>query len=90
MPGKVHIVLEGTHGEGQKVIAVGCSYSVKKTLFFVFTPGTGLTRQGTPYEMKFATDFSNVGVHYIDCPHVISKYFNDLNCIDMHNHVPQS
>ena len=44
MPGGVHIVLEGIHGEGQKVIAVGYRYSVKKTLFFVFTPCVGSTR----------------------------------------------
>ena len=90
MPGGVHIVLEGVQGEGQKVIAMGCRCSVKKNLFFVFSPGAGLTRQGAPYEMKFATDFLNVGVCYVNHPHVISKYFNVLNCIYVHNHVHQS
>ena len=36
MPGGVHIVLEGIHGEGWKVIAMGYRYSVKK-LFSLFS-----------------------------------------------------
>ena len=48
LPGGVHMVLEGIDGKVKKVIAVGYRYSVKKTLFFVFTPGAESIRQGAP------------------------------------------
>jgi hypothetical protein len=90
MPGGVHIVLEGTHPNGQHLIALGYRYSTKKTLSFIFNAGAGSTRPGEPYEMKFPTEFSNVGVRLVDRPDVVSKYFAQSNCIDKHNHVRQS
>ena len=33
-PGGVHIVLEGVHPNGQKLVAVGYRYSSRKTLMF--------------------------------------------------------
>jgi hypothetical protein len=90
MPGGVHIVLEGAHPNGQQLIALGYRYSTKKTLFFVFNAGAGSTRPGEPYEMKFPTEFSNVGVRLVDRPDVVSKYFAQSNCIDKHNHVRQA
>jgi hypothetical protein len=39
--------------------------------------------------MKFPTDHGNVGVRYVDRPDVLSKYFNDSNCVDCHNQVRQ-
>ena len=88
-PGGCHIVLEGTHPSGQQLIAMGYRYSTKCTLCFIFNPGTGSTRPGAPYEMKYATDNGNVGVRWVDRPDVISKYFAGSNAVDKHNHVRQ-
>jgi hypothetical protein len=52
MPGGVHIVLEGTHPNGQYLIALGYRYSTKRTLSFIFNAGAGSTRPGEPYEME--------------------------------------
>jgi hypothetical protein len=76
MPGGVHLVLEGAHyTTEEKLIAIGYRYNSKKTLFFVMSTGAGSTRPGTPYEMKYPTEHENVGIHMVDCPDVISKFF---------------
>jgi hypothetical protein len=56
----------------------------------LFNEGAGSTVPGEPYEMKFPTEFSNVGIRLVDRPDVVSKYFAQSNCIDKHNHVRQS
>ena len=33
--------------------------------------------------------FGNIDVRYVPRPQVISRYFNDSNCIDMHNQLRQ-
>jgi hypothetical protein len=54
MQGGVQLLLEGTHETTEeKLIAIGYRYNSKKALFFVMSPGAGLTRPRTPYEMKF-------------------------------------
>jgi hypothetical protein len=53
------------------------------------TLGAGTTRKGTPYEMKFPTENHNVGIRYVDRPDVLSKYFQDSNCVDRHNQARQ-
>jgi hypothetical protein len=76
MSGGVHLVLEGAHyTTEEKLIAIGYRYNSKKTLFFVMSTGAGSTRPGTPYEMKYPTEHENVGIHMVDCPDVISKFF---------------
>jgi hypothetical protein len=90
MPGGVHIVLEGINAyTEEKLYAVGYRYSKKTTLFFVMSPGAGSTRPGKPYEMKYPTEQSNLGIRFVDRPDVVSKYFAASNCIDRHNQVRQ-
>ena len=76
MPGGVHLILEGTHQHTEeRLIAVGYRYSTRKTLFFAMSPGAGSTRPDDPYELKYPTEHDNVGVRFVSCPDVISKYF---------------
>ena len=56
---------------------------------FVATEDAGSTTKGTPYEMKFADEDGNVHVRYVDQPDVISKFFQDSNCVDKHNQARQ-
>jgi hypothetical protein len=63
--------------------------STKKT-FFAFNVGAGSTGTADPCEMKFPTEFSDVGIGLVDLLDVVSKYFPQSNCIDKHNHVCQS
>lgn len=60
-PGGVHVVLEGIHPDGMKLIAIGYRYSSKKTLFFVMSEFAGSTTKGDPYEMKFTDEHGNIG-----------------------------
>jgi len=90
MPGGVHIVLEGINAyTEEKLYAVGYHYSKKTALFFVMSPGAGSTRPGKPYEMKYPTEQSNIGIRFVDRPDVISKYFAASNFIDRHKQVRQ-
>ena len=60
-PGGVHIVLEGVHPNGQKIVTIGYRYSSRKTLMFVMSDQAGSTRPGEPYEMKYVDDCDNLG-----------------------------
>ena len=62
-PGGVHIVLEGVHPNGQKLVAVGYRYSSRKTLMFIMSDKAGNTKSGDPYEMKFVDDCNNLGMY---------------------------
>jgi hypothetical protein len=45
--------------------------------------------EGKPYEMKYMDLYGNLCAHFIDCPDVISKFFETSNIIDMHNQLHQ-
>jgi hypothetical protein len=49
----------------------------------------GSTKDGTPYDMRFTDAYSNVCIHKVQHPAIISTFFNDSNCVDSHNHVRQ-
>jgi hypothetical protein len=89
MPGGVHIVLKATHSNGTPLVALGYRYSKKTTLFFVSHRDAGTTAPGRPYEMKYTDDYRNVQCCLVDCPELISNFFQDSNVIDMHNQVRQ-
>ena len=55
-PGGVHIVMKGTLPSGIDVVATGYKYSSKRVLFFLSTPGAGLTIPGEPYEMRYTDE----------------------------------
>ena len=90
MPGGMHLVMNGVNRvTGEKLVAVAYWYSTQKTLSFIMTPGAGTTRKGTPYEMKYATDCDNVGGQFVDHLEVLSKFFEESNCVDRHNQARQ-
>jgi hypothetical protein len=45
--------------------------------------------KGKPYEMKCMDLYENLCARFIDCPDVISKFFETSNIIDMHNQLHQ-
>ena len=53
-PGGVHIVMKGTLPSGVEAVAIGYKYSSKRVLFFLSTPGAGLTMPGEQYEMRYS------------------------------------
>ena len=87
-PGGTHIVLKGTYKEVD-LIAIGYRYSSKKTLHFVTTSDAGSTTPGVPYEMKFTDAYGNIHVRDVDRPDVISRFFQESNCVDKHNQARQ-
>ena len=50
----------------------------------------GSTVLGEPYRMKYTDRYGNLCERLVDRPDFISRYFNDSNTIDAHNHVRQS
>ena len=60
------------------------------TLFFVCTDGAGSTSPGSPYEMKWSDEHGNIHVRKVPRPAVISKFFQFVNAVDIHNHLRQS
>ena len=87
-PGGIHIVLKCTHQEVE-LIALGYRYSSKRTLHFILTSDAGSTTPGTPYEMKFTDNFGNIHVRDVDRPDIVSKFFQESNCVDKHNQARQ-
>ena len=88
-PGGTSVVLSGIHPTGTHLISIGYKYNKSKVLNFVCTPGAGTTLPGKPYEMKWSDKFGNVNVRKVPRPSVISKFFNNCNSVDVHNHLRQ-
>ena len=88
-PGGTKIVLSGQRSSGVKVIAIGYKYNKRTVLNFVTTLESGSTTDETPYEMKWADSKGNVHVQMIPRPAVISKFFDNCNEGDLHNHMRQ-
>jgi hypothetical protein len=88
-PGGVFVCLSGTAPNGIPLIALGYRYSRKTVLFFVMSSAAGSTKLGNPYKMKYTDGFGNLCERNVDRPEVISKFFEDSNVIDTHNHVRQ-
>jgi hypothetical protein len=71
--------------QGVRLIAVGYKYNKKRVLHFIMTENVGSTGPGNPYEMKFADQHGNVCIREVSQPEVISEFFDDCNCVDVHN-----
>ena len=84
-PGGTYIVLEGQHPDRPTLIAIRYRYNSKVTLCFVITKNAGSTRKGKPYEMKFTDSYGNIHVRLVDCPSMISNFFEVSNCVDKYN-----
>ncbi len=89
-PGGTSVVLETTDPQTKlKLIAVGYKYNSKKVLFFIASERAGSTVNGKPYEMKYQDCYGNIAYRNIPRPEMISQYFEDSNCIDVHNQLRQ-
>ncbi len=87
-PGGCKIVLTASHRD-IPLIAISYRYSTRTTLLFVATKNAGSTRPGKPYEMKFNDAFGNVVQHLVECPEILSDFFEKSNSIDKHNQLQQ-
>ena len=72
------------------LIAVGYRYSRKTILYFVMSKNAGTTYAGFPYSMKYTDPHGNLCERLVERPDCISRFFDDSNVIDSHNHVRQS
>jgi hypothetical protein len=75
--------------KGNHLICIGYKYSASKVLVFLGTRNAGSTKPGEPYIARFPDANGNVAQRSVPRPSVISKYFNDSNVIDSHNHARQ-
>ncbi len=88
-PGGMNLALEATTSKGVRLIAVGYKYNSSKVLCFVATKNAGSTIAGDPYRACFLDDHDNLVSRPVDCPELISKYFQRSNGIDKHNQAHQ-
>ena len=47
--------------------------------------GAGSTSLGIPYLSKYPDQISNVSIHPVDSPLIMSKFFDSVNDVDLHN-----
>ena len=52
--------------------------------------GAGSTTLGIPYLSKYPDQISNVSIHPVDSPLIMSKFFDSVNDVDSHNKCRQS
>ena len=89
-PGGASIVLKATDPDTEVgLVVVGYKYNSKAILFFIASEGAGTTRNGAPYRMKFPDRHGNIVVRDIPRPSLISRYFEQSNCVDVHNQLRQ-
>jgi hypothetical protein len=83
------ITMAGKGPRGTNLLAIGYKYNSKRVLKFVAMTDAGYTKAGTPYNMRFTDAYSNVCIHKVQRPIIISTFFNDSNCVNSHNHLRQ-
>ena len=74
-PGGSYLVLWSKHMvlRGRPLISIGYNYNAEKFLSFIVTYNTRSTQTGVLYFSKYPDQFTNVAVHPVDRPLVISK-----------------
>ena len=55
------------------LISTGYKYNVHKVISFIVTDNTGSTKTGIPYLYKYPDQFTNVSIHPVARPLVMSK-----------------
>ena len=75
---------------GRPLLDVGYRYNSRKVLGYIATEGAGSTEPGDPYLSCFPNIFSDVSIHPVVCPHLIVRYSNACNAIEIHNSMRQS
>jgi len=84
-PGGMNLCMKDTTSKGVNLIDVGYKYNSSKVLCFVATKNAGLMMLGAPYRSHFLDDHDNLILQPVDCPELISAYFQCSNGIDKHN-----
>ena len=54
-------------------------------MLFIFTSDAGFITVDVPYKMKFTDNFDNVHVQDVGRPDIISRLFEESNCVDKYN-----
>ena len=89
-PGGTSIVLKATDPDTETgLVAIGYKYNSKTVLFFVASEGVGSTKPGTPYKMRFPNKYGTVVIREVPRPSIISRFFEQSNCVDVHNQLRQ-
>ena len=57
------------------LIAIGYKYNARKVLSFIVTDNAGSAKTGIPYLSKYPDQFTNVAIHPVACPLVMSIFF---------------
>jgi hypothetical protein len=83
-PGGASIVLKSVLVD-VPLISIGYKYNKKCVLYFVMSENAGYTTLGEPYQMKFPDQLGNIRIQEVSRPAIISRYFQDSNCVDVHN-----
>ena len=58
---------------GRPLIAIGYKYNARKVLSFIVTDNAGSKNTGIPYLSKYPDQFTNVSIHPVARPLVMSK-----------------
>jgi hypothetical protein len=85
-PSGAYLVMACHTPKGHDLICIGYKYNARKVLVFLGTKNSGSTKPGEPYIARFPDANGNVAQRSVLRPDVISRYFNDSNVIDSHNH----
>ena len=72
------------------LIDIGYKYKKWKVLSFIVTDNAGSTQSGIPYLSKYHDQFTNVAIHPVSHPLIMSKLFGSVNEVDCHNKSKQS
>ena len=74
-PGGSYLVLSSKHmvPGGRPLIAIGYKYNARKVLYSIVTENAGSTNTGIPYLSKYPDQFTNVAIHPVTRPLVMSK-----------------
>ena len=74
-PGGSYLVLRSKHivPRDRPLIAIIYKYNAGKVLYFIVTDKIGITKTGIPYLSKYLDQFTNVAIHRVARPLVMSK-----------------
>ena len=84
--GGSYLVLRSKHvvPGGRSLISIGYKYKGQKVIYFIITDNTGIAQAYLTYLSKYPDHFTNVYIHPVDCPLVVSKFFVAVNEFDFH------
>ena len=71
-------------------IAIDYNYNAQKVLSFIVTENAGSTHAGLPYLYRHPECFTNVSIHPVSRPFVVSNLFDAVNEVDSYKKPRQS